>query len=87
MVIMNQTGYLLAGIAIGVVGTTVAFKLSDKFRKKDIEETYAEVAVSEQPEVTEENISIMDEVQEVLKKPSTEADLKAVIEELRKNEK
>lgn len=84
---MNQTGYLLAGIAIGVVGTTVAFKLSDKFRKKDIEEAYAEVAVSEQPEVTEENISIMDEVQEVLKKPSTEADLKAVIEELRKNEK
>jgi ArsR family metal-binding transcriptional regulator len=35
----------------------------------------------------EEKVSVMDEVQEVLKKPSTEADLKAVIEELRKNEK
>jgi predicted ATPase with chaperone activity len=84
---MNNTGYLLAGMAIGVIGTTIAFKVSDRFKKKDIKEAYAEVAVSEQPEMTEESKVIMEEMEEILKKPSTIADLEAVIEELRKNEK
>jgi hypothetical protein len=56
----------------------------------ELRSAFKEESVS-QPEVTEEQVdegeSIMDKINDILKKPSNLDDLKAVIEELRKNEK
>jgi hypothetical protein len=119
---MKKNEYIATGISIGVVGTALAFMISNKIKNKekevvvydidtnkvskekgDIEEVFEEISASEeQPEVTEDikvnkkskkntedekEKSIIDKVNDILKKPSNLEDLQAVIKELNDNEK
>jgi hypothetical protein len=109
---MRRNEHILTGVGIGVLGTTLAFTIGNKIKKKKDEvivqfdkdgldkmeeilkeqkDTFKETSAS-QSEVTEdeqvdEEKSIMDRVNDILKKPSNLEDLKAVIKELRQSEK